>query len=247
MSSVAVYSPKGGVGKSTLAVNLAYLSATTSRRRTLLWDIDAQGAATYLLGQARQGAEAHRIFSRDADPAELALATDYPLLRLLAADTSLRRLDLQLVEAEARKRLRKILRSLDREFDRVILDCPPGVTEVSEQIFRAADLIVIPVPPSALGVRAYEEALAHIRQHHPKGPPILPVLSMVDTRRTLHRQTLAAHPDWPVIPQASVVERMSAERRPLSAFAPRHPAARAFAAVWAQVETQLSGLEAAQP
>lgn len=243
MASVAVYSPKGGVGKSTCAVNLAYSSAMTSKRRTLLWDIDAQGAAGYLVGVQRRRDEAHRIFSKDAAPEALAQASPFLQLSVLAADTSLRRLDVQLVEEDARKRIRKLIRSLERKFDRIILDCPPGFTEISEQIFRAVDLVVIPIPPSPLGLRAFEEAAAHVRDKHRNGPPVLPLLSMVDRRRKLHREVVSAHPDWPVIPYASAVERMSTERAPLAAFAPRHPAARAFAEIWADVEQRLITIE----
>jgi cellulose biosynthesis protein BcsQ len=245
MSSVAIYSPKGGAGKSTIAVNLAWLSATVSARKTLLWDIDAQGAASFLLDAERRGSEAHKVIARTAAPEDLAIHTSYPNLDILAADASLRRLDVQLVEADARKRLRKILRTLEDRYDRIIVDCPPGLTEISEQIFRAVDLIVIPVQPSMLGVRGYEEAAAHIRRNHPGGPEILPVLSMVDGRRKLHRETAAAHPDWPVIPQASVVERMSVERAPVGTFAPRHPATAAFREVWPLVERRLLAGESA--
>lgn len=239
MSSVAIYSPKGGAGKSTIAVNLAHLAATVSARRTLLWDIDAQGAASFLLQGERRGAEAHKVIARTAEPTELAVHTAYPNLDLLAADASLRRLDVQLVEADARKRLRKILRSLEARYDRVIVDCPPGLTEISEQVFRAVDLIVVPVQPSRLGVRGYEEAVAHIRRNHPDGPEILPVLSMLDGRRKLHREMIAAQPDWPAIPQASVVERMSVVQAPVAAFAPRAPATAAFRDLWAAVEARL--------
>jgi cellulose biosynthesis protein BcsQ len=239
MSSVAVYSPKGGVGKSSAAVNLAYLSAATSKRRTLLWDIDAQGAAGYLLGAQRAREEASRIFSKDADPVELTAPTTYPLLSVLAADPSLRRLDVQLVEEDARKRLRKLIRTLEGRFERIIIDCPPGVTEISEQVFRAVDLVAIPVPPSTLGLRAYEEAVAHMQGSRRGGPPILPFFSMADLRRKLHREAIAARPDWVVVPYASVVERMGAERAPIGAFAARHPAARAFGDLWAEVEAQL--------
>ncbi|HKR88369.1 MAG TPA: ParA family protein [Phenylobacterium sp.] len=245
MASVAIYSPKGGVGKSTCAVNLAYLSATTSKRRTLLWDIDAQGAAGFLL-QAAQGRDtANKIFSKDADPADLAQPTPYPQLSVLAADASLRRLDVQLVEEDARKRVRKLVRGLERRFERIILDCPPGVTEISEQIFRAVDVVVIPAQPSALGLRGLEAAQAHVRAQRRSAPDILPVLSMADMRRKLHRETAAQHPDWGVIPYASAVERMSAERAPLNAFAPRHPAARAYADLWSEVERRLLAAESA--
>jgi cellulose biosynthesis protein BcsQ len=244
MPSVAIYSLKGGVGKSTFAVNLAYLSAHTSARRTLLWDIDAQGAAGFLLQRDTHPVDARRIFSRDAEPAQLASPTDYIHLDLLAADLSLRQLDVQLVEEEAPKRLRKLLRSLRSDYDRIFLDCPPGVTEISEQIFRAVDVIVVPVPPSPLGMRAYEDVVAHLQRRHANGPLVVPVLSMVDARRKLHREMVSAHPDWLAIPQASAVERMSVEQAPLATFAARHPAARAFADLWAQLEAALLQMEA---
>lgn len=243
MASVAIYSPKGGVGKSTCAVNLAYLAAATSKRRTLLWDIDAQGAAGFLLAAETSKGQAHKVFSRDAEPVELARPTRYPLLSVLAADASLRRLDLQLVEEDARKRMRKLIRGLEKSFERVVVDCPPGVTEISEQIFRAVDLVVIPFPPSALGQRAFQEASDHIKARHRAGPQILPVVTMVDQRRKLHRELVAEHPDWLVIPYASAVEQMSIERSPLPVFAPRHAAARAFAELWREVETRLRDSE----
>lgn len=246
MASVAVYSPKGGVGKSTCAVNLAYASAQTSKRRTLLWDIDAQGAAGFVLQARRAHEEARRIFSKDIDPANLAHPTAYPNLSVLAADASLRRLEIQFIEEDARKRLRKLIRSLEKRFQRIIIDCPPGVSEISEQVFRAVDLVVVPVPPSTLGMRAFEDAVKHMRAEHRGGPPVLPFLSMTDMRRKLHREMVAAHPDWSTVPYASAVERMASERAPLAAFAPRHPAARAYAELWADVEAQLIDMEASE-
>ena len=239
MTSVAIYSPKGGVGKSTLAVNLAHLAATVSCRKTLLWDIDAQGAASFLLRAAPQGGLAHRVISRDLAPADLVAHTRYLNLDLLASDASLRDLDVQLAEADARKRLRKILRGLEARYDRVFVDCPPGLTEISQQIFRAVDLIIIPVQPSQLSVRGYQEAAAHLRQNYRRGPDLLPVLSMVDGRRKLHREMVAAHPALTVIPQASVVEQMAVRREPLAAFAPSHRATAAFRNLWAEVEERL--------
>jgi cellulose biosynthesis protein BcsQ len=239
MQSVAIYSPKGGAGKSTIAVNLAHLAAATSGRKTLLWDIDAQGAASFLVGADPRGGRAHKVISRESGPEDLVAHTAYLNLDLLAADASLRRLEVQLVEADARKRLRKILRGLAARYDRIIIDCPPGLTEISEQIFRAVDLIVVPVQPSLLGVRGYEEAAAHIRGKHRGGPEILPVISMIDGRRKLHREMVAAHPDWPTIPQASIVEQMSVRRAPLGVFARRHPAMAAFDHLWADVEGRL--------
>lgn len=240
--TVAVYSMKGGVGKTTLAVNFAYCAATVSRQRTLLWDIDAQGAASFLCAQDRTDAKVKRVFAREVEPSALAQPTQWPMLDLLAADMSLRHLDRVLSDAEKPKRLRKLLQTLAGGYDRIILDCPPGLGEVSDQIFRAADLIVVPVPPTPLALRSFEQVQDHLERNHDRRPLLLPVIPMVDRRKKLHREFVAEHPDWPVIPHASVVERMAVERSPVTAFAGNAPAARAISNLWAEIELILEGI-----
>ncbi len=246
---IAVYSMKGGVGKSTMAVNLAWCSAGASARRTLLWDIDAQGAASFLFGRdppTGKGAgsgRAKRIFAREVTPASMIQPTDWPRLDLLAADLSLRQLAEDLAGADKPKRLRKLLQTLGQDYDRIILDCPPGLGELSDQFFRAVDLIVAPVPPTPLARRALDQVRDHLAIHHGGKPLLLPVFSMVDKRKTLHRETVAEHPGWIAIPQASAVEQMAVKRAPLATFAPRSSAARAFGELWTDVERKLGQLE----
>ncbi len=236
---IAVHAMKGGVGKSSLAVNLAYASASAGWR-TLLWDIDAQGGATYLLGIDPSKAKAGRIFARTTRAASLTLSTTTPGLDLIAADLSLRQLDHDLAQADKPKRLRKLIGELAAGYDHIILDCPPGLGELSDQIIRAADLIVAPVIPAPLALRGLDQVRAHIAAHHARrAPPVLPVFAMVDRRKALHREALASEPDWPTIPHASVVERMAVERRPLATFAASSPAAKAVAQVWERVTAAL--------
>lgn len=236
MSTVAIYSLKGGVGKTSIAVNLAWCAATLSARRTLLWDLDPQAASTWLLGGDPGGERAQAMFTRDVSVRKRANPTRWPRLDLVGADTSLRGLDQLFHDLDKKKRLARLLDDLSA-YDRVLLDCPPGLTETADQVMRAADLIVIPVIPSPLATRAYEEVVRHLGGRR----AVMPVFSMVDRRRRLHADALAAHPDWPVIPMASAMEAMADLREPVGVMAPRSPAASALAALWRAVERRLAG------
>ncbi len=243
MRSIAVFSVKGGVGKSALAVNLAHAAASISGRRTLLWDLDAQGAATYTLRLTPRADISARKGISGGELTPLIQASDFTNLDVLAADKSLRHLEKQLVEADKAKQLKKLIKSVEKDYDRVILDCPPGLTELADQLFRAVDLLVVPMLPSPLSERAYAQLLDHLAKHH-KGsaPAVLPVFSMVDRRKGLHRDTIALAPDRPAIPYAAAIEAMAATRTPVLAKTPTAPAAKALAGLWTEVERTLTKL-----
>lgn len=240
MKSVAVFSIKGGVGKSTTAVNLAHAAATSGGRRTLLWDLDSQGAATYLLKLApRSGTKARAAMAGETSLADLVLESEFPNLHVLPADRSLRRLEGDLAQTDKLKLLKKHLKSLSGDYDRVIIDCPPGLSELADRLFRAVDLIVLPVIPSPLSDRASSQLSAELQKTHNGRPPLLPLWSMADRRRKLHKDTIATHPDWPVIPYASAIESMAVHQSPVAALHPGSPPARAFASLWSRVEMAL--------
>ncbi|RKF21730.1 ParA family protein [Altericroceibacterium spongiae] len=241
MAVIAVYSVKGGVGKTTIASNLAWCSATISCRKTLLWDLDPAGGAAYLLGiEDPDKPKAHSIFSRDRAPAKLIQRTAYDRLDILPADESLRSLDNQLVRIGKRKRLAKMADSLSHKYERILLDCPPVLNEISAQVIRAADLVIVPMPPSPLSSRAFQVVAYEIKRHTKNHPPLLPVLSMLDLRRSLHREAREAHPNWPLVPQASAIEQCAVKREPVGQFASSSPAARAFARIWSAIERKLA-------
>lgn len=239
---IAVYSLKGGVGKTTLCVNLAWASAMLSSRRTLLWDLDAQAAATFMLGhEEAQGKAAKAAVNRAKDSTRQVRATAVERLDLLPADESLRDLDSIFRDLEKKKRLAKVADELGADYDRVLIDCPPGLTNTSDQVLRAADLVVVPLIPSQLSRRAFETIAGHVAQKKGMHAPLLPVFSMVDRRRSLHRAALEADPGWPAIPMASAFEAMAERRAPLGVFAPkRSVGVQAVAGAWSAVEQALT-------
>lgn len=241
MKVVACYSSKGGVGKSSLSANLAWASAKLSARRTLLWDLDAQGGGGFLLGvERRRERSAAALFEQIALPRSGIVPTDYSLLDVLPADPSLRGLERVFDRIGKRRRLSKLTQSLAEWYDRVILDCPPVISAVSDQIIRAADVIIVPLTASPLARRALDDVMDDLRINHGQHAPVLPVFAMYDARRKLHREAHAAQPDWPVIPMASVVEQMAIHNKPIGAFAPRTPAAEAVRLLWAGIERKLA-------
>lgn len=245
MKILACYNLKGGVGKTATAVNLAYLAAEDGMR-TLLWDLDPQGAATwcYRIKPKVKGGASALIGKRRRLEAAIK-GTDFPALDLVPADFSNRNMDLVLDAAKHRiGRLRRLTRRFGKDYDLVVLDCPPSVSLVSDNVFRASDALLLPVIPTPLSLRAYAQLREHLA-HLGRSPDLMPFFSMVDRRKALHRDTVVRwaveHPETlrNDIPYASVVETMSLERVPVPLLAPRSPVAKAYRALWQEVRGRL--------
>ncbi len=243
MAVIAVYSMKGGVGKSCTAVNLAWNSAVNSSRKTLVWDLDPQGASSFILnGDRHKKDRARAMIAGDIKASKLIKSTEFENIDLLAADISLRGLDRMLFELNKKKHMGRIMKMLLKDYDRIILDCPPGLTETSEQILRNADLVIVPVIPSPLSERALKDVQQFLDSTGWKHAPLLPVYTMVDRRRRIHNDTLAKHKKWPVIPMSSAVERMTKLKKPVGVFASRSQPAKAYAKIWRGIEKRLAKL-----
>lgn len=245
MAVIAIYSVKGGVGKTTLAANLAWCSAMQSYRSTVLWDLDAANGAGYLLGiepDPRLRAEA--MFGIAPDPEKHLVKSAYPNLTVLPADESLRSIEALLSRPGRCKHVGRITNALSRKYERIILDCPPAVNEQSRQILQASDIVIVPLPPSPLSTRAFQRVAKEIKASGHRHPPILPVLSMIDMRRTLHREAREAAPDWPVIPLASAMEQCAVRQKPVGDFATSCSAAKGIGKLWAAIEAKTATFEA---
>ena len=242
MKILASYNIKGGVGKTATAVNIAHLAARDGRR-VLLWDLDPQAAASFLLRvrpRVKGGGAALIKGSRELDAA--IKGTDFERLDLLPADFTYRNLDLILdATKKPTQRLARLLRPLAAEYDLVVLDCPPGISLLSESVLHAADVLLVPLIPTTLSVRTLDQLSEFISGFNGHRPKVLAFCSMIDRRKRLHLEIAerlpTERPDVArtVIPALSLIERMSVERAPVTAFAPRSTAARQYAALWAEL------------
>jgi chromosome partitioning protein len=243
MKTVATYNIKGGVGKTTTAVNLAYLAARDGHR-TLLWDLDPQGAATYMFRiKARvKGGGKDLVRGRRALNDSIK-GTDYDDLDLLPADFTYRNMDLALdATKNSTQRIARLLKPLSADYDLVFLDCPPSMSLVSENVLQASDTILVPLIPTTLSVRTFEQLTDFIASLPGRRPTVLGFFSMVDRRKRLHRDIVehvsARRSDIAAttIPALSVIEQMALRRQPLPAYAARSQAAERYEQLWAQTQ-----------
>ncbi len=247
MKIIAVTNIKGGVGKTTTAVNLSYLCAA-SGRATLLWDLDPQGAATYTLrGEPHEHASPKKLLNGKRQLAELILPTDYPGLDLLPADFSYRNFDVHLSERKRpTERLLKMSRSLREIYSALFLDCAPGISLLSENVLRAADAIIVPLLPTPLSVRMLAQLRNFIVREGWVDLMLLPFFSMVDRRRSLHQDVMAStREQFPEmlateVPYWSEIERMSMRRAPIPAFSAGSAAAQIYSALWAEISARMA-------
>ena len=248
MKVFATYNLKGGVGKTSAAVNLAYLAAQDGYQ-TLLWDLDPQAAASYVFRvrpRVKGGAKGLIHGSRALD--EAIKGTDFDRLDLLPADFTYRNMDLALHgQKRPTRQLSRLIEPLTAEYEVIFLDCPPSISLVSENIVRAASTLLVPLIPTTLSERTFDQLTSFIDSLNGQRPAVLAFFSMVDRRKRLHREIAgrlpASRPDIAstMIPAMTLIEQMAVRRAPVPAFAPRSAAARHYRELWSELGAR-SGL-----
>lgn len=243
MRIIAVTNIKGGVGKTTTAVNLAYLCASGGER-TVLWDLDPQGAASWIL---RVDPARHAGVQADAEQDIVgAVATAYPNLSVIPVQYSGSEPDQQPVApGSPTSRLLRMRRALTGQCDTLFMDCPPGISLLTESVLRGADALLVPLVPSPLSVRMLDELVQYIASQQWPDMRLLPMFSMVDWRKSLHYEVVTAmRTRFPQmlpmgIPYASEIERVARRRAPLNTWAPHSDWARLYNVLWEEVQRRV--------
>jgi chromosome partitioning protein len=245
MKTIALYSIKGGVGKTAAAVNLSYLSSLLSPP-TLICDLDPQGASSYYFRiAASKKYNSDKFLKGNKKIYRNIKATDFENLDMLPSDFSYRNLDIELAEEKKpQKRLKKNLEELSADYKFIFLDCPPNLTLLSESVFAASDLILVPLIPTTLSIRTFVQLKDFFNAHKLDSSKIRPFFSMVEKQKKLHRDIINEFGNTPelltqMIPYNSEVEKMGIYRAPLNAVLPNAPASKAYRNLWEELRAQL--------
>ncbi len=242
MVTLALYNLKGGVGKTAAAINLAYLSAKEGYK-TLIWDLDPQGSSSFFLGvEASVKNEAKKLLNSELGLLEAIQQSPYENLSIIPADLSARQADILLNDMKQSKRkLAGLLATIKKEFDIVILDCPPGISLLHDNIFNAADWILMPNIPTTLSIRSYTTVANYFEEYGFDNEKIKCFFSMVDHRKNLHHEVMNQFYKDKIffknyIPYLSDIEKMGVNEAPLETFAATSFAAQCYRDLWKEIK-----------
>lgn len=245
MSVIAVYNIKGGVGKTATAVNLSYLSAAGGDK-TLLCDMDPQGSSTYYFRiRADRKFNTKKLLKGGKHIERSIRGTDYPGLDLLPADFSYRNIDIALDDMKkSRQRISRVLKPLRKEYDRIFIDCPPNITLLSENIFYAADYILVPLIPTTLSHLALQQLFRFLEEIGEKRTKVIVFFSMVEKRKKMHwemmRQLIKKKGFLPaLVPYLADVEKMGLFRAPVNVTSPKSMAAASYTDLWSEIRKRM--------
>ena len=248
MKVLACYSMKGGVGKTATAVNIAWFAADAGLR-TLLVDMDPQGASSfYFRVKSKKKRWGKRFFKAYKNLVGHIKGSDYENLDVIPAHLSFRHFDVNLSNmSKSRKRLNRILKGFQKEYDLVILDCPPAITLLSENVFAASDLILVPVIPTTLSERTLDQLQKFFDDRDLPARRIVPFFSMVQRQKNMHANTMARLRKSnkrmleSTIPFSADIEKMGVFRAPVGEFTRSRPAFIAYRDLWTEIRDSLGG------
>lgn len=194
---VAISNQKGGVGKTTTAVNLA-ASLAVAEQRVLLVDTDPQGNATSGVGiRIREGHQTlYPVLFGEASIADVAQTTELPFLSTVPSSRDLAGVEVELVDAPDRAlRLKRALDQVREAYDYILVDCPPSLGILTLNALVAADVVLVPLQPEYYALEGLTDLCGTIERVRGSLNPELSIhgvlLTMFDTRNNLANQVAA--------------------------------------------------------
>jgi chromosome partitioning protein len=163
---LAVVNQKGGVGKTTTAINLSTAIAAVGRR-VILFDLDPQGNATTGVGVDRNAAKvgSYEVLIEGAPLADAVVETEIPNLLLVPASVDLSGGELELVDVEGREfRLKKAFQSFDQDFDYVLIDCPPALGLLTLNALVASGGVLVPLQCEYLALEGLSQLVKTVER-----------------------------------------------------------------------------------
>ena len=245
MKIISVFNIKGGVGKTATSVNLAYLASKEKNAKILLADLDPQGASSFYfhIDVNHQG---KKLVKGSKTVSDLIVESGYPNLDLLPADNDYRKIDFYLKELKGKSRwLSTFFKPVGKKYDYVIIDCPPNIGLMSENILKNSDLILVPVVPTTLSVRTYEQLMDFCKEEDIDKKKVLPFFSMYERRKNLHNETIEEFSTKyknavdVAIPYISEIERMGVYKAPYTNIHPESEITYLYKQLWKSVKKKL--------
>jgi cellulose biosynthesis protein BcsQ len=243
MEILSFYNIKGGVGKTATAVNIAFL-ASLEKKRVLLWDLDPQGAATYYFSVMPSSSSWLKgVIKGKEDIREFIQKTENERLDIIPSNFSFRLIDIYFNDIKkSEKRFINLFTKLRKEYDYVILDCPPGISLLSENILFLSDLILVPTIPTPLSLRTHEQIILFCEENKISTKKLVFFLSMVEIKKNLHLEHMEYIKKIPdqfcktYIPYRSAIEKMGIYRNPIVKVYPNNSVSASYKKLWKEIK-----------
>jgi chromosome partitioning protein len=243
MSQVIVlFNQSGGVGKTTLTMNLGYALARR-RHRVLLVDLDPQASLTTFMGLEPTELEL-TLYNALLEDAELPIHKSIHRMDLAPTNITLSVAELELVSALNREsRLKTAIAPFRAKYAYILIDCPPSLGLLTVLGLTAATHILVPIETefkSYFGTGLLLDTVAKVRRHvNPKLAFAGFVPMKFDKRRSQHTRTYEQMcqelnelaPVFPPVPDSTLFPDAAEERVPLAVYKPKHPAVKVFAEI----------------